>query len=101
MVLGLTLAYVVAEIAGGLLTHSLALLADAGHMFTDALGRSMARAAVRFAQRPATSQKTCGFYRTQILVALARKSRQHCVRWPACGPRTICTRGPSPAGSSQ
>jgi len=71
LVLGLTLAYVVAEVVGGLFTHSLALMADAGHMFTDALGLGMALAAIRFAQRPATPQKTYGFYRTEILVALA------------------------------
>jgi cobalt-zinc-cadmium efflux system protein len=71
VVLGLTSAYVVAEVAGGLLTHSLALLADAGHLFTDALGLGLALAAIRFAQRPATSQKTYGFYRTEILAALA------------------------------
>lgn len=70
IVLGLTLTYVVAEVVGGVFTHSLALLADAGHMFTDALGLGMALAAIRFAQRPATSQKTYGFYRTEILAAL-------------------------------
>lgn len=67
----MTLAYVAAEVAGSVLTHSLALLADAGHMFTDALGLGMALAAISFAQRPATSQKTYGFYRTEILAALA------------------------------
>lgn len=70
VVLGSTSAYVIAEVAGGLLTHSLALLADAGHMFTDALGLGLALAAIRFAQRPATSKKTYGFYRTEILAAL-------------------------------
>ena len=59
-----------AEIAGGFLTHSLALLADAGHMFTDALGLGMTLAAIRFAQRPATPQRTYGFYGTKILAAL-------------------------------
>ena len=56
---------------GGLLTGSLALLADAGHMFTDALGLLMALAAVRVAQRPATLRKTYGFYRAEVLAAAA------------------------------
>ena len=50
IVLGLTLAYVVAEVVGGLMTHSLALVADAGHLSTDALGLALALAALRFAQ---------------------------------------------------
>ncbi|MBV9358174.1 MAG: cation transporter [Chloroflexi bacterium] len=70
-VLGLTLAYLVAQVVGGLLTGSLALLADAGHMLTDAFGLGMAVAALRFARRPATSTNTYGFYRTEILAALA------------------------------
>ena len=70
VVLGLTAAYTLAEVAGGLLTNSLALLADAGHMLTDVLGLAMALAAIRFAQRPATPAKTYGFYRAEILAAL-------------------------------
>jgi cobalt-zinc-cadmium efflux system protein len=70
-VLGLTLAYLVAQVVGGVLTGSLALLADAGHMLTDAFGLGMALAALRFARRPATSTNTYGFYRTEILAALA------------------------------
>ena len=52
--LGLTLAFMALEIAGGLLTGSLALLADAGHMGTDAAGLALALLAIRFAARPAT-----------------------------------------------
>lgn len=70
IVLGLTSTYLFAEVIGGVLTGSLALLADAGHMFTDVLGLSMALAAIQFAQRPATPAKTYGFYRTEILAAL-------------------------------
>jgi cobalt-zinc-cadmium efflux system protein len=70
VVLGLTLAYVLAAVVGSLLTHSLALLADAGHQFTDALGVGMALAAVWFAKRPATAARTYGFYRAEILAAL-------------------------------
>jgi cobalt-zinc-cadmium efflux system protein len=70
-VLGLTAIYLIAEVAAGLLTNSLALLADAGHMLTDVLGLGMALFAIRFAQRPATPAKTYGFYRAEILAALA------------------------------
>ena len=69
-VLGITGAYVIAELAGGLYTHSLALIADAGHLAADALGLAMAVAAIRFAQRPATPSKTYGFYRAEILAAM-------------------------------
>lgn len=67
----LTLAYMVAEVAGGLATGSLALLSDAAHMATDALGLGMALAAVHLASRPASSQRTWGTYRLEVLAALA------------------------------
>ncbi len=70
VVLGLTMTYMVVEAVGGLLTNSLALLADAGHMLTDVLGLGMALLAIRFAQRPATPVKTYGLYRAEILAAL-------------------------------
>src|ERR671930_317535 len=70
LVLVVTAAYLVAEVVGGLLTGSLALLADSGHLLTDVLGLSMAIAAIRFARRPATPAKTYGFYRAEILAAL-------------------------------
>ena len=70
VVLGLTTAYMLAEVAGGLFTNSLALLADAGHMLTDVLGLGMALAAIKFSQRPATPRNTYGFYRTEVLAAL-------------------------------
>jgi len=62
--------YLAIEVVGGLLTGSLALLADAGHLLTDVLGLGMALLAIRFAQRPATPAKTYGFYRAEILAAL-------------------------------
>jgi cobalt-zinc-cadmium efflux system protein len=70
LVLGLTAVYMLAEVASGLLTHSLALLADSGHLLGDVVGLAMAVAAIRFARRPATSGKTYGFYRAEILAAL-------------------------------
>lgn len=67
---GLTAGYMAAEAAGGFLTRSLALLADAGHMLTDAGALGLALFAIHYAQRPATSQKTYGYLRTEILAAL-------------------------------
>ena len=70
IVLVITALYMLAEIVGGILTGSLALLADSGHMLGDVLGLVMAVAAIRFARRPATAGKTYGFYRAEILAAL-------------------------------
>lgn len=67
----LVTAYMVAEIVGGLLANSLALLADAAHMLGDAGALGLALFAIRFARRPATAKHTYGFYRTEILAALA------------------------------
>lgn len=69
-VFGLTLLYLAAEVVGGLLTHSLALLADAGHMLTDVAGLGLALFAIRFAERAATPERTYGYYRFEILAAL-------------------------------
>lgn len=71
IVVGFTTCYLVAEVVGGLLTKSLALLADAGHMLTDVGGLALALLAIRFAERPATPDRTYGYYRTEILAALA------------------------------
>jgi len=71
MALGLTLTYMGAEVAGGLITGSLALLADAAHMLTDAGGLALALLAIRFGERPATPQRTYGYLRAEILSALA------------------------------
>jgi len=70
LVLVMTGLYMLAEVVGGLLTGSLALLADSGHLLGDVLGLAMAVAAIRFARRPATADKTYGFYRAEILAAL-------------------------------
>lgn len=69
--LALIAAYMVAELVGGLLSNSLALLADAGHMFSDVAALALSLFAIRFARRPATARHTYGFYRTEILAALA------------------------------
>lgn len=68
--LGLTVTYMAAEVVGGLLTGSLALLADAAHMLTDAGGLAFALLAIKLGERPATSRRTYGLLRAEILSAL-------------------------------
>jgi cobalt-zinc-cadmium efflux system protein len=64
-------AFMLVEAAAAILTGSLALLSDAGHMFTDVLGIAMALAAITAAGRAATdSQRTFGLYRLEVLAAL-------------------------------
>ena len=70
IVLILTTVYTVAEAFGGWWTGSLALFADAGHMLTDVAALVLALMAVWFSARPATSTKTFGYYRLEILAAL-------------------------------
>lgn len=74
--LALIVVFLVVQVVTGLLTHSLALLSDAGHMATDALGMGMALAAISAANRAAVdggrhSNRTFGLYRLEILAALA------------------------------
>ena len=70
IVLSLVVGYLAIEVAGGLLTNSLALLADAGHMLTDAAGIGLALLAIWFAGRPATPEKSFGYYRIEIFAAV-------------------------------
>src|SRR5215510_5545037 len=65
----LTGAYMLAEAAGGLYAGSLTLLADAGHMLTDAASLTLAWAAFRIARRPSDWQRTYGFHRFQVIAA--------------------------------
>jgi len=65
----ITTIVMVAEIIGGLLANSLALLSDAGHMLTDILALGLSLVAMRFAQKPPTPSKTFGFHRLEILAA--------------------------------
>ncbi|AQS66454.1 cation diffusion facilitator family transporter [Streptomyces pactum] len=69
--LAITLTVMVVEIVGGVLADSLALIADAAHMATDALGLGMALLAVHFANLPPSDRRTFGFARAEILAALA------------------------------
>ncbi|MFG3027728.1 cation diffusion facilitator family transporter [Streptomyces sp. NPDC048253] len=69
--LSITLGVMVVEIVGGVLADSLALVADAAHMATDALGLGMALLAIHFANRPPSANRTFGLARAEILAALA------------------------------
>ncbi|MFM8392655.1 MAG: cation diffusion facilitator family transporter [Acidobacteriota bacterium] len=70
VVLVLTSAYLIAEAIAGYLANSLALLSDAGHMFSDVAALGLSWLAMRFATRPATVRKTYGLQRLEILAAL-------------------------------
>jgi cobalt-zinc-cadmium efflux system protein len=70
-VLVLTFAYMLAEAVGGFITNSLALLSDAGHMLADVASLVLALLALWFSARPVTPKKTYGYYRMEILAALA------------------------------
>jgi cobalt-zinc-cadmium efflux system protein len=67
--LAITFVYMIAEGVGGWLSNSLALIADAGHMLTDVAALALTLSAMWFAGRPATSKKTYGYYRLEILAA--------------------------------
>ena len=69
IVLGLTTAFMIAEIVGGMLTNSLALISDAAHMFTDAAALAIALVAIRIGKRAADHKRTFGYYRFEILAA--------------------------------
>ncbi len=68
--LALIMGYMVAEVIGGLVSGSLALIADAGHMLTDGAAIGLALLAIWIASRPASIDQTFGFQRTEVLAAL-------------------------------
>lgn len=70
IVLALISSYMLAEVIGGLIANSLALLADAGHMVTDATAIGLALLAIWVAARPASFRRTFGFHRAEIIAAL-------------------------------
>ena len=65
----LTSAFLIAEVVGGVVLNSLALLSDAAHMFTDVAALAIALAAIRIARRPADQRRTFGYHRFEILAA--------------------------------
>ena len=70
VVLGLSVAVFALELAGGLASGSLALLADAGHVFADVAGMSLALVAIWIGSRPASRDRTFGYLRLEILAAV-------------------------------
>lgn len=68
--LSITVLMMIAEVIGGLLSNSLALLSDAGHMLIDNISLVLSFFAMKFSTMPATDKKTFGFYRLEILAAL-------------------------------
>src|SRR3990172_5384236 len=71
MALFIVAGIMVAEVIGGIVSNSLALLGDAGHMLVDALALALSLAAMTMAQRPATRTRTYGYHRMEVLAALA------------------------------
>ena len=71
-VLAITVTVLVVEVVGAILTGSLALLADAGHMLTDVAGLTMGLVAAVLARRPATPARTWGYHRAEVLGAAAQ-----------------------------
>lgn len=67
--LAITALFTIVEVVGGLVTHSLALLADAGHMLTDSLALALALFAFAISARPADRKRSYGYHRFQILAA--------------------------------
>ena len=67
--MAIILVFLVVEVVGGLITGSLALLADAGHMLTDVLALAMAIFVGYLAERPATPERTFGFLRAEVIGA--------------------------------
>jgi cobalt-zinc-cadmium efflux system protein len=67
--LGLTGSFLIAEVIGGLVSQSLALLSDAAHMLTDVAALAISLAAMRVTRRPADKLRSFGYYRFEILAA--------------------------------
>jgi cobalt-zinc-cadmium efflux system protein len=74
LALGLTVAFVIVEAAAGLFANSLALLTDAAHNLTDVIALGLSWFAIRLTAQPANAQKTYGYHRAGILVALANST---------------------------
>ena len=70
----ITATFLIVEVIGGLLTNSLALLADAGHMVTDVAALGLSLLAIWLASRPATAERSFGFYRAEVLAALVNSA---------------------------
>ena len=72
---GLTLCFMLVEVAGGLWANSLALLSDAAHMMTDVIALGVSLFAVRMARKPADAKRTYGYARMEAIGALVNGGR--------------------------
>ncbi len=72
--LAIVVVVMIAEIIGGIVSHSLALISDAGHMMVDALALGLSLFAANLAKRPSTLTRTFGYHRVEIMAALANGS---------------------------
>ena len=72
IVLAITVTVLIVEVVGAVISGSLALLADAGHMLTDVAGLTMGLIAANLARRPATPRRTWGYHRAEVLGAAAQ-----------------------------
>jgi len=70
IILVVVVCYMIAEVVGGLLANSLALLADAGHMLSDAAALALSLFALWISRRPPSDRRSYGYYRAEILAAL-------------------------------
>src|SRR5579883_1087084 len=70
IVLTLTSSLVIVEFVAGIVSHSLALLADVGHMLSDIFSQVLALLSIWFASKPPSRAKSYGYYRTEILASL-------------------------------
>lgn len=99
--LGLTATFLVAEVVGGLLTNSLALLSDAAHMATDVVALTISLVAVRLSRRPPDARRTYGYARMEAIGALVNGGLLFLVAgyilWEAVGrfsePPTVASTG--------
>lgn len=100
IVLGLSTTYLIIEVVGGLLTNSLALLADAGHMLTDVGAIALSLLTGWIAQRPANDTKTYGYLRWEILAAFLNGGTLLLISAWIVWEALLRMRTPEPVGSS-
>ncbi len=99
LALALTAVFLVAEVIGGLVSHSLALLADAGHMLTDVAALGLSLFVAWFSQQPETPEKTYGYLRWEILAALLNGATLLAISVWIIGEAVVRLRHPRPVES--
>ncbi|HEX6537099.1 MAG TPA: cation diffusion facilitator family transporter [Gemmatimonadaceae bacterium] len=100
LALALTFAILVAELAGGLIANSLALLADAGHMLTDVAALGLSLFVAWFSRRPETAKRTYGYLRLEILAAFVNGAVLLAISAFIIWEALLRLREPEPVGST-